>query len=326
MILATRRDGSRDGELLVVSQNHKLAVSAHGISPHLQGALDCWSEKKPQLQKLYSDLNEGRATRAFLLDFHALLAPLPRAYAWLDGSAFINHVLLVRKARGAEPPKTLKTDPLMYQGGSDAFVAPHEDILLADEAWGIDFEAEVVVITDDVPMGVKANEAAQHIKLITLCNDVSLRNLVPQELEKGFGFLQSKPSTAFAPLVLTPDELGNSWKETRVHLPLETRLNGVIFGNPNAGAEMYFSFTDLIVHAAKTRPLRAGTLIGSGTVSNADRSRGSSCIAERRMIEKIEEGEAKTPFLRFGDRVKIEMLKDGNSLFGAIDQSVRKYL
>jgi fumarylacetoacetate (FAA) hydrolase len=247
---------------------------------------------------------------------------LPRAYAWLDGSAYINHVILVRKARGAEPPATLETDPLMYQGGSDIFLRPRQDIPLADPAWGLDFESEVAVIVDDTPMGVSVEEAAGHIRLLMLCNDVSLRNLIPAELAKSFGFLQSKPSSAFSPMAITPDELGDSWRDTRVHLPLDSHLNGAWYGSPEAGPEMHFNFAQLIAHAAKTRPLAAGSIIGSGTVSNKDRSKGSSCLAEKRMIEKIDSGEFRTPFMAAGDRIQIEMKKNGESLFGMIDQKV----
>ncbi|MBI2605793.1 MAG: fumarylacetoacetate hydrolase family protein [Deltaproteobacteria bacterium] len=324
MILATLRNGTRDGQLVVISPDRKQGVPATSIAPCLQGALDSWAASAPKLERLSRQLAQGKCQDAFPLKYGEFLAPLPRTYAWLDGSAFLNHVILVRKARGAEPPASLKTDPLMYQGGSDRFLAPSEDIHLGDEAWGIDFESEVVVITDDVPMGVSSKDASEHIKLVTICNDVSLRNLIPEELAKGFGFLQSKPSTAFAPFVLTPDELGGTWKDARLHLPLETRLNGKLFGNPNAGPEMHFSFADLIKHASKTRPLAAGSIVGSGTVSNEDRSRGSSCLAEQRMIEKIDAGEIKTPFLKFGDRVRIEMFKDGVSLFDAIDQKVSR--
>ncbi|MCC7440046.1 MAG: fumarylacetoacetate hydrolase family protein, partial [Bdellovibrionales bacterium] len=283
MKLATLKNGTRDGELVVVSRDHSRAVRAAGIAPHLQAALDRWSEAEPRLRELADRLDKGAATEAFALDFSRLHSPLPRAYAWIDGSAYIHHIVLVRKARGAEPPETLRTDPLMYQGGSDGFLAPTEDIPLADPAWGCDFESEVAVVLDDVPMGQSPARALSHIKLVLLCNDVSLRNLIPAELAKGFGFFQSKPSSAFSPLAVTPDELGDTWKEGRRHLPLITHLNGVKFGDPDAGPEMHFHFGELIAHAAKTRPLAAGTIIGSGTVSNADRSRGSSCLAERRM-------------------------------------------
>jgi len=250
-------------------------------------------------------------------------APLPRAYHWVDGSAYVNHVELVRKARGAEMPATFWTDPLVYQGGSDDLLGPHDDAPFADESWGIDFEAEVAVITDDVPMGTDPARAAGHIKLITLVNDWSLRNLIPGELAKGFGFYQSKPSTAFAPVVVTPDELGDAWSDCKVHLPLSSRINGRVFGQPEAGIDMTFSFAQLIAHVTKTRRLGAGAIVGSGTVSNYDRSRGSSCLAEVRMLEQIDHGQADTPFLKFGDRVEIEMhARDGTNIFGTLDNRV----
>ena len=251
---------------------------------------------------------------------------MPRAYQWADGSAYVTHVELVRKARGAEMPPSFWTDPLMYQGGSDSFIGPTDPILVADEAWGIDFEAEIAVITDDVPMGTNASDAEHHIKLLMLVNDVSLRNLIPAELAKNFGFFQSKPASAFSPLAITPDELSEAWRDGKAHLPLHIELNGARFGAPNAGEDMTFSFPQLIAHAAKTRVLGAGSIIGSGTVSNKDRSRGSACLAERRTLEQIEHGAPKTPFMKFGDRVKIEMLdQGGRSLFGAIDQEVKRY-
>ncbi len=251
---------------------------------------------------------------------------MPRAYQWADGSAYVTHVELVRKARGAKMPETFWTDPLLYQGGSDSFIGPEDDILAADEAWGIDMEGEVAAITGDVPMGSSPTQARVHVRLLMLVNDVSLRNLIPGELEKGFGFFQSKPATAFSPVAVTPDELGAHWKDGKVHLPLLIDLNGQRFGSPNAGVDMTFSFYDLIAHVAKTRELEAGSIIGSGTVSNSDRSSGSACLAERRMLETIEKGKPETPFLRFGDRVRIEMkLPDGQSIFGAIDQKVVRY-
>lgn len=248
---------------------------------------------------------------------------MPRAYEWIDGSAYINHIVLVRKARGAEPPATLRTDPLVYQGGSGTFLRPTQDIAHYSEDFGIDFEAEICIVTDDVPMGTTKEDAAKHIKLLMLCNDVTLRNLIPPELAKGFGFYVAKPSTAFSPFAVTPDELGDVWREGRVHLPLETRYNGKLFGNPESGPEMFFSFFDLLQHATRTRNLTAGTVIGSGTVSNEDRSRGSSCLAEKRMLEKIDDGEFKTPFMKFGDHVEIDMKdKAGNNIFGTIAQNV----
>jgi fumarylacetoacetate (FAA) hydrolase len=257
-------------------------------------------------------------------DVKRLAAPLPRAYEWVDGSAYLNHILLVRKARKAPPPPGLETDPLVYQGGSGDLLAPTADIVIRDEAWGCDFESEVAVVLGDVPMGTTKAEAAKYVRLLTLANDVSLRNLIPDELAKGFGFFQSKPATAFAPVACTPDELGEAWRDGRVHLTLKTWLNGAQVGDTHAGPEMHFSFFDLIQHLAKTRNFVAGTILGSGTVSNADRTRGVSCLAERRMIETIEEGAPKTPFLKDGDRVEIEMHHpDGTSLFGRIDQRVR---
>ncbi len=322
MKLATLNNGSRDGELLVVNRAGDRALSATTVAPTLQAALDDWAGTASRLEELYQSLESGDAAGAFPLDTENLYSPLPRAYAWLDGSAYINHVVLVRKARGAEPPPTLETDPLMYQGGSDIFLGPRQDIPLGDFAWGLDFESEVAVIVGDTPMGVSVEEAGGYIRLVMLCNDVSLRNLIPAELAKSFGFLQSKPSSAFSPLAITPDELGDAWRETRVHLPLESTLNGEWFGSPDAGPEMHFNFAQLIAHAAKTRPLAAGSILGSGTVSNHDRAKGSSCLAEKRMIEKIDTGEFHTPFMKEGDRIEIEMKKDGQSLFGKIDQTV----
>jgi fumarylacetoacetate (FAA) hydrolase len=325
MKLASLKHG-RDGRLVVVSRDLSYAVAADGIAPTLQAALDNWAQAQPALQALSARLNAGEVAGRFVFDPAACASPLPRAYQWADGSAYVTHVELVRKARGAEMPKSFWTDPLMYQGGSDSFIGPMDDILAADEAWGIDLEGEVAVITGDVPMGASAAEAAQEIRLLMLVNDVSLRNLIPKELEKGFGFFQSKPATAFSPVAVTPDELGTHWREGRVHLPLLVAVNGARFGSPNAGIDMTFSFPDLIAHAAKTRELEAGSIIGSGTISNAERSCGSACIAERRMLETIESGKPETPFLRFGDSVKIEMLlPDGVSVFGAIDQRVRRH-
>ncbi len=325
MKLATLRDGSRDGVLLVVDRAGEWAVKATGIARTLQDALERWDDVEGALKELFDALQAGDAVGAFAVDVDQLLSPLPRAYQWLDGSAFLNHVELVRKARGAEVPASFYEDPLMYQGGSDTFLGPTEDIRHASEEWGIDFEAEVAVVTGDVPYGTKASDALGHIRLLMLVNDVSLRNLIPAELAKGFGFVVSKPPTAFSPFAVTPDELGEAWRDGRVHLPLEVEYNGAWFGHPNAGPEMQFSFADLIAHVAKTRPLGAGTIIGSGTISNKDRSKGSCCLAERRMIEKIDEGEIKTPFMRFGDTVRIEMKKEGQSIFGAIAQTVKPW-
>ncbi len=308
-------------------------MPADDITPTLQSALDDWATFEPQLAARAETVEAG-AGEPF--DANEAASPLPRAYQWADGSAYVNHVELVRKARGAEMPETFWTDPLMYQGGSDSFLGPRDDIPTASEDWGIDFEAEVAVITDDVPMGVSADDAGQYIRLIMIVNDVSLRNLIPGELAKGFGFFQSKPSSAFSPVAVTPDELGNAWRDSVLHLPLVSHLNGEPFGKPEAGVDMTFHFGQLIAHAAKSRPLCAGTIIGSGTVSNkldggpgkpvADGGVGYSCIAEIRMIETIESGAPKTSFMRFGDRIRIEMLDaEGESIFGAIDQTVTKY-
>ncbi|SEM52331.1 fumarylacetoacetate (FAA) hydrolase [Stigmatella aurantiaca] len=323
MKLATLKDGTRDGRLIAVKRDNSVYALATHVAPTLQAALDDWEAREPQLRELAARLEAG-TVESHPLDVRALLAPLPRAYEWLDGSAFLNHVILVRKARGAEPPATLKTDPLVYQGGSGEFLAPTADIPLADEAWGMDFESEVCVILGDTPQGTKAAQAGRHIRLLMICNDVSLRNLIPDELAKGFGFVQSKPATAFGPFALTPDELGPAWKEGRVHLRLRSTLNGQLVGDTEAG-EMHFSFHELIQHLCKTRGFTAGTILGSGTVSNEDRARGISCLAERRMIEAIDEGKPRTPFMKPGDTIDIEMLNaEGQSLFGRISQKVVK--
>jgi len=323
--LASLKQG-RDGKLIVVSQDLSRAIAADGIAPTLQMALDTWERSAPRLERLYREVTDGAPIGSFSFRAGDCASPLPRAYQWADGSAYVTHVELVRKARGAKMPETFWTDPLMYQGGSDSFIGPEDDILAADEAWGIDMEGEVAAITGDVPMGSSPTQARVHVRLLMLVNDVSLRNLIPGELEKGFGFFQSKPATAFSPVAVTPDELGSHWKDGKVHLPLLIDLNGQRFGSPNAGVDMTFSFYDLIAHVAKTRELEAGSIIGSGTVSNSDRSSGSACLAERRMLETIEKGKPETPFLRFGDRVRIEMkLPDGQSIFGAIDQKVVRY-
>ncbi len=326
MKLATLKEGGRDGSLVVVSRDLGRAVAVTDIAPTLQMAIERWSAVAPRLQSVYDGLNRGARERAFAFEASACASPLPRAYQWADGSAYVNHVELVRKARGAELPASFWTDPLMYQGGSDSFVGPCDDILAESEEWGIDFEGEVAVITDDVPMGVPASVAEDHICLLMLVNDVSLRNLIPNELAKGFGFFHGKPATAFSPVAVTPDELGPAWRDAKVHRPLTVTLNGSAFGAPDAGTDMTFDFRQLIAHAAKTRFLGAGTIVGSGTVSNIDRSRGSACLAERRMLEQIAEGKPSTPFMRFGDRIRIEMLDaDGRSIFGAIDQRVVRY-
>lgn len=314
---------SRDGELCVVNQSLTTAIRVPQIAPTLQYALDNWHNVAPQLQAIYQQLNDQQLNDAFPFEEEQCCAPLPRAYQWADGSAYVNHVELVRKARGAEMPADFWTNPLMYQGGSDTLLGPRDPIIAHSESYGIDFEAEIAIITDDVPMGIKKEDAGQHIKLFMLVNDVSLRNLVPAELAKGFGFFQAKPSSSFSPVAITPDELGTHWDGERIHLPVLSQLNEAFFGQPNAGVDMTFSFPDLIHHAAKTRKLGVGTIIGSGTISNVDRSNGSSCIAEKRMLELIESGHSQTPFLHFGDRVRIEMLdNEGNSFFGAIDQIV----
>ena len=325
--------GGRDGRLVVVSRDLSRCLDASGVAVTLQAALDDWSNIKPQLEQLAVELEAG-AGEAF--DESQCASPLPRAYQWADGSAYVNHVELVRKARGAEMPESFWTDPLIYQGGSDSFIGPRDDIPTGDEAWGIDFEAEITVVTDDVPMGISAAEAGKHIQLIMLVNDVSLRGLIPGELAKGFGFFQSKPSSAFSPVAVTPDELGAAWQDNKLHLPLLSTLNGEAFGRPEAGIDMTFDFAELVAHAAKTRPLGAGAIIGSGTVSNkleggpgkpiSDGGVGYSCIAEIRTIETIESGAPRTSFMKFGDQIRIEMLDaEGQSIFGAIDQTVVRY-
>lgn len=336
MKLATLKDGTRDGKLVVVSRDLTRATQAFNIAPTLQKALDDWQRFAPKLADLAEQLEHG-AVPSIRFHEHECASPLPRAYQWADGSAYVNHVELVRKARGAEMPESFWTDPLMYQGGSDSFLGPRDSIAMADEAWGIDMEAEVAVVTDDVPMGIAAEVALDHIRLVMLVNDVSLRGLIPAELAKGFGFFQSKPSSAFSPVAVTPDELGDAWKGGKLALPLHVDLNGKPFGRANAGEDMTFDFGRLIAHAAKTRPLAAGAIVGSGTVSNKDADgspgrpvseggRGYSCLAELRMIETIRTGKPATPFLRFGDQVRIEMPDaKGHSIFGAIEQVVEKY-
>jgi fumarylacetoacetate (FAA) hydrolase len=323
--LASLKTGGRDGTLVVVSRDLQRAVSVRDIAPTLQSLLDDWDETAPQLQEVAEYLEEAAIPLEFPFDPQAVAAPLPRAYHWVDGSAYVNHVELVRKARGAEMPKSFWHDPLVYQGGSDDLIGPCDDILVASEEYGIDMEAETAIITDDVPMQTSADDAAAHIKLLMIVNDVSLRNLVPAELAKGFGFYQSKPSTAFSPVAVTPDELGEAFADGTFRLPLRTTLNGKLFGEPDCGVDMTFNFKQLIEHVTKTRRLRAGTIIGSGTISNYDRSKGSSCIAEKRMLETLENGKPSTPFMKFGDTVRIEMLdRNGQSIFGAIEQKVAK--
>jgi len=324
MKLATLKSAShRDGALCVVNTTLTHAAIATHIAPTLQYALDHWQTIKPALETLSLTLNTNTFSKAFPFDPTQIAAPLPRAYQWADGSAYVNHVELVRKARHAEMPENFWIDPLIYQGGSDDFLGPTDPIIVKEEAYGIDFEAEIAIITDDVPMGVSIEDAAKHIVLILLVNDVSLRELIPAELAKGFGFYQSKPASAFSPVAVTPEELSSFWDGRRLHLPLQSTLNGQLFGHPLAGVDMTFSFPELIAHAAKTRRLCAGSIIGSGTVSNRDRTRGSSCIMEKRMLEIIEHGAPKTPFMHFGDIIRIEMcVPDGQSIFGAIEQTV----
>ena len=333
MKLATLNNGTRDGKLVVVSKDLTRYCAADNIAPTLQAALDDWANVAPKLEALYTDV-QHEAVPCERFHEREAHSPLPRAYQWADGSAYINHVELVRKARGAEVPDSFYHDPLMYQGGSDGFLPPRADIPLGDESWGCDMEGEIAVITDDVPMGVSSDQAAEHIKLVMLVNDVSLRGLIPGELAKGFGFFQAKPASAFSPVAVTPDELGDAWKGSLVHLPLMVDYNGAPFGRANAGKDATFSLADLVAHAAKTRSLGAGTIIGSGTVSNqgpdgdpgrpvADGGAGYSCIAEIRMIETIANGEAATPFMAPGDTVRIEMRDaGGHSIFGAIEQKV----
>ena len=326
MKLASLKEGGRDGTLVVASRDLKRAVKATGIAPTLQAALDDWSRTAPRLNALSEELNADRAQGAFALDAALLAAPLPRAYEFVDGSAYLPHVERVRRARGADVPESFYSDPLMYQATSAGFYGPRDPILAASEDWGIDLEAEVVVVTDDVPMGVTPGDAGTHIQLVGLVNDVSLRNLIPAELAKGFGFLQSKPRSALSPVLATPDELGDAWRGAKLHLPMRTWINGAWFGEAEAGVDMQFSFADLIAHAAKTRPLAAGTIVGSGTIANQDTAKGASCLAEQRTVETLRDGKPSTPFLKFGDRVRIEITDAaGASLFGAIEQTVTRY-
>ncbi|MFB1014236.1 MAG: fumarylacetoacetate hydrolase family protein [Alteromonadaceae bacterium] len=327
MKLATLKNNTRDGQLVLVSRDLTTAVVVTDIADTLQQAIDNWSEVSNKLATVYQALNNGTLANTLIFDQSNCESPLPRAYQWADASAYVNHVELVRKARIAEMPATFWTDPLMYQGGSDAFIGPRDDIQVASEDFGIDFESEVAVITDDVPMGASAEEAASHIKLLMLVNDVSLRNLIPAELAKGFGFFSSKPSSAFSPVAITPDELGNAWDGKKLHLPLTTHFNNQLFGQPNCGIDMTFDFPTIVAHAAITRPLSAGCIVGSGTISNYDRSAGSSCLAEKRMLEIIADGKPSTSFMSFGDTVRIEMFDDnGDSIFGAIDQIITQYV
>ena len=325
MKLACLKIGSRDGTLVVVDRKLQNAVKVPEIAHTLQQALENWAMAEPKLRSVSESLNAGKAKDAFKLEPKDLAAAMPRAPQFVDGSAYLPHVERVRRARGADMPPSFLHDPLMYQGVSDSFIPPLDPIRMIDEAWGIDFESEVGVVVDDVPMGVTPADAMKHIKLVLLINDVSLRNLIPEELAKNFGFLQSKPRSALSPAALTPDELGAAWKDGKLHLPLITHLNGTRFGEPDAGVDMQFSFPQLIAHAAKTRPLAAGSIVGSGTIANQDESKGSSCLAEKRVLEITKGGKPVTPFMKFGDRVRIEMLDAaGASLFGAIEQKVEK--
>ena len=323
MKLGSLKEGGRDGTLVVVSRDLSQAVRATGIAPTLQRALEDWSNLAPRLNALAEALDAGNADGAFDLDLHDLAAPLPRAYEFVDGSAYLPHVERVRRARGAQVPESFYTDPLMYQAVSAGFLGPRDAVRVASEDFGIDLEAEVVVVTDDVPMGVSPEQAASHIQLVGLVNDVSLRNLIPGELAKGFGFLQSKPRSALSPVFVTPDELGDAWRDAKVHLPLLTHVNGEWFGAPQAGVDMQFDFAQLVAHAARTRPRSAGTIVGSGTVANEDTALGASCFAERRTVETLRDGQPSTPFMAFGDTVRIEMLDaEGRSIFGAIEQRI----
>ena len=325
MKLGSLKEGGRDGTLIVVSRDLQRAVRANGIAQTLQRALEDWSNAAPRLNALSDALNQDSADGVFDVDFAQLAAPLPRAYEFVDGSAYLPHVERVRRARGAEVPESFYTDPLMYQATSAGFYGPRDPVRVVSEEYGIDLEAELVVVTDDVPMAVTPQQAAAHIQLIGLVNDVSLRNLIPGELAKGFGFLQSKPRSALSPVFVTPDELGEAWRGNKVHLPLLTHINGEWFGAPEAGEDMQFDFAQLVAHAAKTRPLIAGTIVGSGTIANQDTTRGASCFAEKRTVETLETGKPVTPFMRFGDSVRIEMLdRAGASLFGAIEQRIER--
>jgi fumarylacetoacetate (FAA) hydrolase len=331
MKLGSLKEGGRDGTLVVVSKDLSRAVRATGIAPTLQRALEDWSSAAPRLNALSEvlALSEGAETingeQVFALDMAALASPLPRAYEFVDGSAYLPHVARVRKARGAEVPESFYTDPLMYQATSAGFLGPRDPVQVPSEDYGIDLEAEIVVVTDDVPMAPDVEQARGHIQLVGLVNDVSLRNLIPAELAKGFGFLQSKPRSALSPVFVTPDELGEDWRDSKLHLPLLTHVNGKWFGAPEAGVDMQFDFAQLVAHAAKTRPLSAGTIVGSGTVANEDTSLGASCFAELRTVETLRDGKPSTPFMSYGDTVRIEMLdKAGNSIFGAIEQRIEK--
>ena len=326
MKLGSLKEGGRDGTLVVVSRDLARAVRATGIADTLQRALEDWSNTAPRLNALSDQLNQGTADGAFDLDVAALAAPLPRAYEFVDGSAYLPHVERVRRARGAQVPESFYTDPLMYQAVSAGFLAPRDPVRVPSEEYGIDLEAELVVITDDVPMAISPEQAADHIQLVGLVNDVSLRNLIPGELAKGFGFVQSKPRSALSPVFVTPDELGDAGRDNQVHLPMLTHVNGKWFGAPEAGVDMQFDFAQLVAHVTRTRPLSAGTIVGSGTIANEDTSLGASCFAEQRTVEALRDGKPSTPFMGFGDTVRIEMLdKDGRSIFGAIDQRIERH-
>jgi len=323
MKLGSLKEGGRDGTLIVVNRALTQAVKASGIAPTLQAALDDWSSTAPRLNALYEELNNGAAKDAFALDMHALASPLPRAYEFVDGSAYLPHVERVRRARGAEVPESFYTDPLMYQATSAGFLGPRDPVVVPSEDYGIDLEAEVVVITDDVPMAVTPAQAAAHIQLVGIVNDVSLRGLIPGELAKGFGFLQSKPRSALSPVFVTPDELGDVWQGEKLHLPMRTWLNGKWFGEAECGVDMQFNFAQLVAHAAKTRPLTAGTIVGSGTIANEDTGKGASCLAEQRTVETLRDGKPSTPFLSFGDSLRIDVTDaSGASIFGSIEQAI----
>lgn len=326
MKLGSLKEGGRDGTLVVVSRDLTRAVRATGIADTLQRALEDWTNTAPRLVALSEKLAGGDADGAFDLDPAALAAPLPRAYEFVDGSAYLPHVERVRRARGAEVPESFYTDPLMYQAVSAGFYGPRDPVRVPNEEYGIDLEAELVVVTDDVPMAVTPEQAAGHIQLVGLVNDVSLRNLIPGELAKGFGFLQSKPRSALSPVFVTPDELGDAWRDSKVHLPMLTHINGKWFGAPEAGVDMQFNFAQLVAHAAKTRPLSAGAIVGSGTIANEDTRLGASCFAEQRTVETLRDGKPSTPFMHFGDTVRIEMLdREGRSIFGAIEQRIERH-
>ena len=323
MKLASLKAGGRDGSLIVVSRNLEHYVSAADITTTLQMALDDWQQTAPRLNALYQDLNQGTCPGIQSLNVESLAAPLPRAFEFLDGSAYLPHVERVRRARGAEVPESFYVDPLMYQATSSGFLGPRDPVAVVSEDYGIDFESEIIVITDDVPMAVTPETAESHIQLIGLINDVSLRNLIPGELAKGFGFVQSKPRSSLSPVLVTPDELGEHWKDSKLSLALHSTLNGAFFGKPEAGVDMQFNFAQLVAHAAKTRPLTAGTIVGSGTIANEDTGKGASCLAEIRMLEIIADGKPSTPFMKFGDRIRVEMFDEkGDSIFGAIEQKI----